>query len=281
MANQIPLRGVTLYKNNLAFFGREVVIPKIEQRQLSYELKVPRDSKRLVVDSMSVQGPGMLTVSYGGNQQSNPELTYSFGLGGNSTLEDFLKTAVGARIHIESGMESYDGELMIVDTQRVPIPHTENMTAKTTILILTDSGDLERVAIDDAVKIKIADAKLQAEIARCLKLQLQSRRPVQPVDSRNESIRISATVKSEEDIKSPLRVSYIDKAQEWKGLYHLIVSSKDANDPNQSSEEAGSKLMFGLEMLARLTNTTDQDWEEVGPSWVADLSFSFVFFSCF
>ena len=54
-------------------------------------------------------------------------------------------------------------------------------------------------------------------------------------------------------------VSYIDRAEEWKCLYRLDIKGQGGHDPALS-----------LQMLGKLTNSTQKNWEGIEVNLVAN-----------
>lgn len=57
-------------------------------------------------------------------------------------------------------------------------------------------------------------------------------------------------------------VSYIDRAEEWKCLYRL--------DINSALAESGGDPTLSLQMLGKLTNSTQKNWDGIEVSLVAN-----------
>ncbi len=66
-SDELQIKKVTLYKNDLGFFERQSDFqPSSNDAVASYEFSmyIPTESKPLVVDTLSVKSPGLVTVNY-------------------------------------------------------------------------------------------------------------------------------------------------------------------------------------------------------------------------
>jgi len=96
-AAALPLKRVTLYKNNLAFYEKEALLSEgtLVDGSRNFSLEVPLSSKPLIVDTISVRAPGKVTIKYDTelrrdpkDQQDNEEVLFEFD---RTSFPDFLR----------------------------------------------------------------------------------------------------------------------------------------------------------------------------------------------
>ncbi len=128
------------------------------------------------------------------------------------------------------------------------------MTQVDTISLVTDAGEIQTVALDPGVSVRILEADLNQEVGRYLSLVAS----VRDQDLRRLSIATSGT--GERD----LFVSYISEVPVWKPTYRLVLPTVAA--PRKPL----------LQGWAIVDNTVGEDWDNVELSLVAGAPQSFV-----
>jgi len=251
-ANRLPVRRVVLYKSGVGYFehlGRvrdnQIVTVDFTSGQLDDVLKS--------LTTLDLNGGRVLGISY----NSEAELERRLGalrlpVGQEATRAQLLTALRGARVDVRSGATHAVGRLLSVErTQRqigsavVPVE---------TLSIVTEAGEIQTVALDPGVSVRVLEADLNQEIGRYLSLVGS----VRDRDVRRVSIATSGTGERE------LFVSYISEVPVWKPTYRLLLPG---------ATQTRKPLLQGW---AVIDNTVGEDWENVELSLVAGAPQSFV-----
>ena len=122
------------------------------------------------------------------------------------------------------------------------------------VTLVTDGGDVQQIALDPGVTVRIAEPGLNQEVGQYLSLVASER------DQDLRRLTIATTGTGERD----LFVSYVSEVPVWKATYRLVLpAAADARKP----------LLQGW---AIVDNTVGEDWDNVELSLVAGAPQSFV-----
>ncbi|MEO7190837.1 MAG: carboxypeptidase regulatory-like domain-containing protein [Vicinamibacterales bacterium] len=248
----LPVRRVVLYKSGVGYFehigkvrGNQTVTIDFSSSQLDDVLKS--------LTSLDLDGGRVSGVSY------NSETALDRRLGGlrlplteHTTRAEFLTALRGARLEVRSGTTRTIGRLLSVE--RVERHSNGSTTSVDTVSIVTDGGEMQTIALDAGVSVRIVERALNDEVGKYLGLVAS----VRDRDLRRLSI---ATVGSGE---RDLFVSYVSEVPVWKATYRLVLPG------------AGETRRPLLQGWAIVDNTVGEDWENVELSLVAGAPQSFV-----
>ena len=125
-AHSLPIKHVTLYKNDLAFLKRT---GKVSTAQL----QIAESIKELVSSTLSVTSEAPVAVLFGPNTEPVSEPDYGFQYGTRSNLGAFLDSLIGARVKLDltsSGSGSaVCGHVLIVEQEQVVVPGSQQQPA--------------------------------------------------------------------------------------------------------------------------------------------------------
>lgn len=251
MSKALALTRVTLFKNNLAFYEREGIVPAGAQKT-EFILDVPLASKTLAVDTMSVSSPPLCsaTIKYDTELKdlgiSNEEDVFRFDI---SCLDSFLKSCVGAEICVVHEDKKINGQLLLVNEEVVPGPKREDPKFVERYLVIVSQGLVQRVNLQKVDAIVFSDQFLQAQLQTCLVQSLNKRKPVKKATGKMPISIVVASPKPEKPLQ--ISTSYIDHSQEWKCSYRLEIPA--SNEAEQ----------FVLQVLGRINNMSDEDWHDI------------------
>jgi len=246
MAAELPVKRVVLYKHGVGYFERSGDLASGESARLDFKASEMND----VLKSLTVEETGGGKVS-GLRYDSSTPLDrrlgeYSFTVGAQVPLAQFLDQFKGAGVEMESGGEKIAGS--IVSGRAVPA--TEQQPQRDLVVILTDANELKTVDLSSVTSLKLSDGVLQRQLRDYLGALAGSRTREQ------RSVYIDST-----DAKGrKVAASYLIPTPIWKSSYRLIFR----NSPQPM-----------LEGWAIIDNTTNDDWTKISLSLVSGKPISF------
>ncbi len=246
MAAELPVKRVVLYKHGVGYFERSGDLASGESARLDFKASEMND----VLKSLSVVETGGGKVS-GLRYDSSTPLDrrlgeYSFSVGAQVPLAQFLDQFKGARIEMESGGQKSAGAIV---SGRVVAP-TQQQPQRDLVVLLTDTNELKTVDLSSVTSLKLADGVLQRQLRDYLGALAGARTREQ------RSVYIDST-----DAKGrKVAASYLIPTPIWKSSYRLIFQS------------APQPLLEGW---AIIDNTTNDDWTNISLSLVSGKPISF------
>ena len=251
-ANRLPVRRVVLYKSGVGYFehmgrvrGNQTVTVDFTSGQLDDVLKS--------LTTIDLDGGRVLGISYNSDAGLERRLgALRLPIGPNATRADLLNALRGAKVEVRSGVTQHIGRVLSVEKSERTVQNT--VVTSETLSLVSDAGEIQTVALDPGVSVRILEADLNQEVSRYLSLVASTR----DQDVRRVSISTSGT--GDRD----LFVSYISEVPVWKPTYRLVLPTA----------ATGRKPL--LQGWAIIDNTVGEDWENVELSLVAGAPQSFV-----
>ena len=251
-ADRLPVRRVVLYKSGVGYFehlgkvrGNQQVTIAFTSGQLDDVLKS--------LTTLDLNGGRVAGVSYNSDESIDRRLgALRLPLGGNPTRAQFLAALRGARLEVRSASGRVIGRLLSVE--RIDRRTPAGTTTVDALALVTDSGEMETIALDPGVSVRIAENDLNQEVGRYLSAVASVR------DQDVRRLTISTAGAGERD----LFVSYVSEVPVWKATYRLVLPS---------STETRKPLLQGW---AIVDNTVGEDWENVQLALVAGAPQSFI-----
>jgi hypothetical protein len=249
----VPVKRVVMFSSGVAFFEHAGEVDGNAQVELKFNVKDIND----LLKSMVLQDDGggrISTVSYGSKDPITRTLsTFTIDLTQNPTLADLLAQIRGEQIEIDAPTKIV-GTIVGVEKRRVP--SGRDQVVETAFLnLLTDEG-LRSVSLDGVGRIKLTNAKLDAELRQALLVLASSKSQ----DKKAVSLSFLG------DGKRPVRIGYIQEAPIWKTSYRLVLGGMDG-------DKEKAPLLQGW---AIVENTTESDWDNVNLTLVSGRPISFV-----
>jgi hypothetical protein len=248
----LPIRRVVLYKSGVGYFehlgrvrGNQNVTVDFTSGQL--------DDVLTSLTTLDLDGGRVLGVSYNSEDSLNRRLgALRLPVGEATTRAQFLSALRGARVEVRTGASTVAGRLLSVErTQRA----TNGAVADVDVVaIVSDAGDIQTVALDPGVSVRVMEADLNQEVGRYLSLVASLR------DQDVRRLTISTSGTGDRD----LFVSYVSEVPVWKATYRIVLPTVAA--PRKPL----------LQGWAVVDNTVGQDWENVELSLVAGAPQSFI-----
>lgn len=244
----LPIKRVVMYSSGVAFFEHGGEVDGNAVVDLNFNVKDINDLlKSMVLEDMG--GGRISTVSYGSKDPITRTLsTFSIDLTSNPTLADLLAQIRGEAIEIDAPTK-VAGIILGVEKRRVAVGK-EEVVEQSYLNLLTEEG-LRSVSLDNVGRIKLTNAKLDAELRQAL-LVLASGKSQ---DKKLVSLNFLGAG------KRAVRVGYVQEAPVWKTSYRLVLG--DDKQP----------LLQGW---AIVENTTEADWDNVNLTLVSGRPISFV-----
>ena len=251
-ADRLPVRRVVLYKSGVGYFehlgrvrGDQNVNIDFTSGQLDDVLKS--------LTALDLNGGRIAGVSYNSEASLDRRLgELRLPVGSETTRAGFLAALRGARLEVRSGTGRITGRLLSVE--RIDRPVDNAVTHVDALSIVSDAGEIQTIALDAGVSVRILEADLKQEVGRYLSLVGS----VRDQDVRRLTLATAGT--GDRD----LFVSYVSEVPVWKATYRLVLPS------------AGETRKPLLQGWAIVDNTVGQDWERVELSLVAGAPQSFV-----
>ena len=245
----IPIKRVVMFSSGVAFFEHGGQVEGNAQVDLQFNVKDIND----LLKSMVLQDDGggkISTVSYGSKDPITRTLsTFSVNLTQNPTLADLLNQIRGEQIEVDAPTK-IAGMVVGVETREVPAGKDQQVVKQSYLTLLTEEG-LRSVSLEGVGRLKLANAKLDAELRQALAVLAAGK----SMDKKTVSLSFLGQGKRD------VRVGYIQEAPIWKTSYRLVLDKDE------------KPLLQGW---AIVENTTESDWNDVNLTLVSGRPISFV-----
>jgi len=270
---ELQLSHVTLYKNNLAFYKREKLLSAGQGAgdKVTLAIRVNQARRNLLVDTLSLSGAPGATIRYGETAASSvPASTGRFNYCG---LGEFLDSCKGALVTIKQDDKAgLSGRIVMVEQETKTVNEHETERVYSNLYLLDEESAVQVFKLKDIVTIALGDLNLREKLANAMYAAVQSHEPPAKKDSRSV-VEIEATRPSEGECT--LAASYISRCEEWKCSYRLEIESHEDDGVLVESGDAlptegvadGTAI---LHILGRVHNATEEDWDNVRLSLVAN-----------
>jgi hypothetical protein len=250
--DRLPVRRVVLYKSGVGYFehlgrvrGNQQVTIDFTSGQLDDVLKS--------LTALDLDGGRITNVGY--NSEAGLERRLAalrLPIGEQASRAQFLSALRGARLDVRSATSRWSGRLLSVE--RIERRTDGVLSYVDTLSLVSDGGDVNTIALDPGVTVRIVEPDLNQEVGRYLTLIGSIR------DQDVRRLTIATTGTGDRD----LFVSYVSEVPVWKATYRLVLPA------------AGDTRKPLLQAWAIVDNTVGQDWEGVQLSLVAGAPQSFI-----
>jgi hypothetical protein len=247
---RLPVKRVVLYKSGIGYFehlgrvrGSQDVTIEFTSSQLDDVLKS--------LTALDLDGGRVASVSYNSDAGLTRRLSgLRLPLGPSATRSQLLMALKGARIAVRGGATPLTGRLLSVERQD---RRSDGVSTPVDMLsLVSDAGDIQTVALDAGITVRIVDADLNEEVAKYLAVIGSSR------DEDVRRLTLSTAGQGDRD----LFVSYVSEVPVWKSTYRLVLG-----------EGTAAPLLQGW---AIVDNTIGEDWTGVELSLVAGAPQAFI-----
>ncbi len=246
---EIPLKRVVLFNAGVGFFEHAGTVTDSGSAAFKFNVDDINDLlKSLVVQD--ADGGRVSTVGYASKDPVEKTLkSFAIDLTSNPSLADLLSQVRGEQVVIEEGADKKTG--LIVGLEKREIPAGDEQVVNVDVMTLLTEDGLTSVRLDAVGKIRLENAKLDAEFRKALAI----------VASANATDKKGVTVNFLGQGERRVKVGYIQETPIWKTTYRLVLS--DEEKPF-------------LQGWAIVENTTENDWKDVELSLVSGRPISFV-----
>lgn len=246
-AADIPVKRVVMFSSGVAFFEHAGKVEGNATVDMKFNVKDINDLlKSMVLQDMG--GGRISTVSYASREPITRTLgTFSIDLTRNPTLGDLLQQIRGEQIEIDAPTK-VTGTILGVENRKVPAG--DQVVDEKFVNLLTSDG-LRSVSLGNVGRIKLSNAKLDAELRQALLVLAMGK------DSDKKTVSLSFLGAGNREVN----VGYIQEAPIWKTSYRLVL--------------ADDEKPF-LQGWAIVENTTESDWDNVSLTLVSGRPISFV-----
>ncbi|HKQ91880.1 MAG TPA: hypothetical protein VJZ77_14405 [Blastocatellia bacterium] len=253
----LPLRRVTLYSNGVAYFERRGTVTGRAEINLSFKQSQVDDVlKSLVVLDLGRGRVG--AVSYNSSAPTSArlnEIPFSIDAATDGDeaggLAGVLGQLQGARVAVTAGNRSVTGAVLTIGERQLPTEKDKPPVKTHTLVVTTDSGELQSFDLKDVRAIKLLDEGARHDITQFANASASARRR----DAK------TITVTSEGEGQREMVISYTIAAPIWKTTYRVVL------DPE------GRPFFQGW---AVVDNVSEEDWQEVSLSLVSGTPVSFI-----
>lgn len=157
------------------------------------------------------------------------------------------------------------------------VPFKDMTINEKQLCVLVNGSDLQRVLLKDLSNVRLLDSYLQSQLQLMLTKSFEARKPVKQATG-TTTVNISTTG---EEVKpgEQLKVSYIDRAEEWKCSYRLEIPSEEKITKAQVADKGKEKAKEGqdksgpelhLHMFGQVKNASSKDWNDISLRLVAN-----------
>ncbi|CAF1281411.1 unnamed protein product [Rotaria sp. Silwood1] len=271
----IPLKRITLYKNDLGYFERITPVSKLPTLIL-----IAKKHKKLVIDTLCTTAS---TVTFDTEEhdkyvtENTVEHFFTFNDFSSSTsFASFLNTCIGAEIalSIQGDTKEQLGKLVMLDEKQTLLsPNSTETTNHYILQVLNKDGFIRHFDLSSINGIKLTDVYLQEQLDKVLNKTLDNHKP--SLNTTSNYVRIlfnsnnllpssnkatatttttTTTTTNTLDESNILKVSYCYTTKEWRCLYRCEIDSSISNSNNSTVD---------LTLFGSVNNPTDEDWSQV------------------
>lgn len=242
----LPLKKVVLFSSGIGYFQHQGDI----KDQANVEFKFRSDDINDLLKSMVVEdldGGSVSTVNYASRDPVTKSLkTFSVDLTANPTMAGLLQQVRGERVELSP--LKLAGVIVGLEKQR-RVVDKDQVIEQDILNLLTDDG-LQAVPLESVGRIKLSNAKLDAELRKALAILATSHATDKKAVTLN--FRGKGTRRA--------MVGYVQESPVWKTSYRLVLSEKGV--PR-------------LQGWAIVENATEDDWSNVDLTLVSGRPISF------
>ncbi|HEX3997518.1 MAG TPA: hypothetical protein VHX65_03095 [Pirellulales bacterium] len=247
-AASLPLTKVALFSSGVGFFEHDGEVTGDAHVDLQFKVHDIDDLlKSMVLQDFS--GGRISTVNYGSKEPVTKTLeSFSIDLNGQPTMADLLRQLRGESVEVDAP-QPVTGTIIGVEKRKLRSGKDE--TVEVEFLNLLTSEGLRSISLENVVRIKLNNAKLNNELQQALAV----------LATAHDTDKKTVTLHFLGNGKRQVRVGYVQEAPLWRTSYRLVL--KDKAEPF-------------LQGWAIVENPTEQDWKDVSLTLISGRPISFV-----
>ena len=239
---------MALFSSGVGFFEHDGEVTGDAHVDLQFKVQDIDD----LLKSMVLQdfgGGRISTVNYGSKEPLTKTLkSFSIDLTGQPSMADLLRQVRGESVEVDAP-QPVTGTIIGVEKRKVRSGKDE--TVDVDFLNLLTSEGLRSISMENVVRIKLTNAKLNAELMQALAV----------LSAAHDTDKKTVTLHFLGNGKRSVRVGYIQESPLWRTSYRLVL--KDRQEPF-------------LQGWAIVENPTEQDWNNVSLTLISGRPISFV-----
>jgi len=252
---EMELTRATLYKNNLSYYEYLSEVGKgteLTNGTYRFRISVPLASKKLIVDSLSVMTPGLVTVHYDRELSEIKKSRKPFHNFKCRDRSELLEACIGTSITITMEDSSIiSGKIIVVEKKPIyfPDPNGEETRETQDLLhIYTDNHEMKSISLEKTSNLSFNDKDFHCQMDQWIDSEKEKFTPMEEATGMI-SIYITVSGISETNLKENISVSYIRPSGAWSSLYRMNLNKK---------EGTASLSSFG-----QVSNQSNEPWSDI------------------
>jgi ubiquitin len=151
--------------------------------------------------------------------------------------------------------------------------------------LISDMGSIERIRLEEIQNVQLLDQHLQEQLIKSLRKRVCPPPKVKPSKKGKDATTIGFSTLT--GTEANINVSYLDRSTEWLCMYRMeieadvrdgftVVSQQQEEDSDHYTSDAASPVerkpqqQVQMQVIGNVTNSSDEDWNEVTLSLVAN-----------
>ncbi len=262
-ADNVPIRGITLYRSGVGFFERRGVVQDAANIQLNFVSEQINDIlKSMVV--LDLDGGEITGISYSSKEPLQKRLaSFGINIGDNPNAGEILSRLRGTAVTISTQEGQASGTILNTEQRPTVYPGGGTNGGGNTVVhnlpwinLLTSNG-VKSYNLTQVTGFQIQDAALANELNKALAAIAEQRA------DRFKTVDVGFRGQGARQVV----LGYVHEMPVWKTSYRLVLP-----DADPKGADNGQPTVQGW---AIVENTTDQDWNGVKLSLVAGRPVSF------
>lgn len=207
--NELPLRKVTLYKNNVAFYTRYGNIDDDHVIELSF----PDDQADRVVKTLKLKdyGDGSVTVQYR-TDETDMQGNF-FERVGVGSYEQILNSLRGIQVKVETAEGEFEG--ICVGTSPIELITDKIVKKATVVHVLTPQNELKGIRVCDISTLTIKDDKVANDFSYFIRGVPQTKQ------TKKKKVALSCQGSGTRRVEA----SYVGQGFQWSAQYRILFSN--------------------------------------------------------
>jgi len=207
--NELPLRKVTLYKNNVAFYTRYGNIDDDHVIELSF----PDNQADRVVKTLKLKdyGDGSVTVQYR-TDETDMQGNF-FERVGVGSYEQILNSLRGIQVKVETAEGEFEG--ICVGTSPIELITDTSVKKATVVHVLTPQNELKGIRVCDVTTLTIKDDKVANDFSYFIRGVPQTKQ------TKKKKVALSCQGSGTRRVEA----SYVGQGFQWSAQYRILFSN--------------------------------------------------------
>ena len=245
---EVPVKVVVLFSSGVGYFEHIGPVKGDTAAELRFKTQQIND----ILKSLVLQDTGggrVSTIVYPSQDPIAKTLkSFQIDITSNPSLAELLNQLRGAKVRVAAADQKLSGTILGVEKK--PKATEKGHIDVWQLNLLTDTGAIRTIMMEDVSSIELQDAQLQEELTKALSALSQAR------DQDKKPVTINFQGQGERTV----RIGYVVETPIWKTSYRLLMGEEKS----------------ALQGWAIVENQTDNDWSNVQLSLVSGRPISFI-----